>query len=405
MKRKIYLIGAGAGGEKGPTLAAKEALAGCTCVFGSTTLLESLHLSCASTALTSSKKIKEYLEEHPDVHTAAVILPGDPGFGKEGEELRAGLKDFCTVETLAGVGLISYFCARIGCGWQGAALLSDGADAQAVVSAVRTNERTFLIAGNGHCSAQEVCGLLCGGGLGTLQVVVGEALGTDRESISFGSAAELSLRKFMPVSVLCVENPEPVRAQMRICIPDDEFFHSGMSMTRSEVRAASVGKLCLKPNSVVYDIGCGTGSVSVECALQARAGIVYAIDKNRNALELTEKNRIKFGAYNIKIVEGEAPDVLRGLPMPDCVFIGGSTGSLPEIMEAVLDKNPRVRIVLNAISLETVLQAVQCLEHLALADVDIVQLSAAKCRPAGGHKLMQAQNPVYIISGTGAGEK
>jgi precorrin-6Y C5,15-methyltransferase (decarboxylating) len=400
MKRKVYVIGTGIGGTQGLTREAAEILARCDCVFGEKDLLAVLSPVCPKVEQTKPEKIREYLEDRQDIREAAVLFIGDAGFGAEAEEMRSVLQNFCTITTVAGVGAIPYFCAQIGCSWQNAQLLAGNTSLEEMIGAVRTNERTFLQTGR-YGTAQDVCGQLCSVGLGALQVTVGEALGTARERILTDCAAELSLQKFSPQCVLLIQNPKPVRAQVRTCIPDNEFFHTGIPITRSEVRAVSVGKLCLQPDSIVYDIGCGTGSVSVECALQAPKGMVYAIDKNRSALHLTAENREKFKAYNIKPVEGEAPNVLRGLPQPDCVFIGGSTGNLPEILREILQKNPCVRIVLNAISLETVVQAVQCVEHFRLTDVDIAQVSVAKSHPSGGHKLMQAQNPVYVISGYG----
>ncbi len=400
MKRKVYLVGAGVGGTQGLTAEAAEVLARCGGVFGEKQLLEILPAGCRKLEQTAPEKIRAYLDSHPEIGEAAAVFYGDPGLHGDAARLRAALEDSYTVQGIAGVSSIAYFCARVGCGWADAKLLPTDTLPAQVVSAVRINRRTFLLASR-RCRVQDVCARLCSGGLGRLQIVVGEHLGTDRERILCGSAEELSIQKFSQLCVLYIENAEPMQKEVRTCIPDDEFFHSGVPMTKCEVRAVSVGKLCLHSGSVVYDIGCGTGSVSVECALQAKAGIVYAIDKNRAALKLTAQNRQKFGVYNVKAVEGEAPEVLKGLPAPDCVFIGGSTGNLPEILEEVLQKNPKARIVLNAISLETVTQAIQCMERFALADVDIAQISVAKSRPAGGHKLMQAQNPVYVISGEG----
>lgn len=400
MKRKVYLVGAGVGCKQGLTAEAAEILAHCGCAFGESQLLETLQISCPKMEQTAPEKIQSYLDSHTDIQEAAVVFYGDPGFYGDAARLRDALTDAYTVEGTTSMGGIAYVCARVGCNWSDAKFLPAETSSAQVVSAVRTNRRTLLLTSR-HCRVQDICACLCSGGLGSLQVVAGELLGTSRERIMCGSAEELAICKVSQMCVFYAENPEPVQGEVRTCIPDEEFDHSGIPMTKCEVRVASVGKLRLHRDSVVYDIGCGTGSVSVECALQAKAGIVYAIDKNCAALNLTKQNRLKFGAYNIKPVEGEAPAVLHGLPVPNCVFIGGSTGNLPEILEEVLRKNPKVRIVLNAISLETVTQAIQCMDRFAFTDVDIVQLSVAKSRPTGGHKLMQAQNPVYIISGEG----
>ncbi|MEG1801609.1 MAG: precorrin-6Y C5,15-methyltransferase (decarboxylating) subunit CbiT, partial [Oscillospiraceae bacterium] len=118
-------------------------------------------------------------------------------------------------------------------------------------------------------------------------------------------------------------------------------------MTKAEVRAVSLSKLQLSTNAVVYDIGAGTGSISVECALGAYEGRVYAIEKNEEAAKTIVANKYKFKLQNIELVQGCAPEVMDGLVIPTHAFIGGSSGNLSDIFKALLHKNPNVRIVLG----------------------------------------------------------
>ena len=136
-------------------------------------------------------------------------------------------------------------------------------------------------------------------------------------------------------------------------------------------------------------------------ALQAVDGQVYAIEKKPEAVELIRRNRKKFGVSNLKIVEGSAPEAIEDLPMPTHVFIGGSSGNLMAIMELVLKKNQEARIVINAIALETVAEALRCVKTLPVEAVDIVAVSVGKAREVGAYHMMMGQNPVYIISCTG----
>ena len=170
-------------------------------------------------------------------------------------------------------------------------------------------------------------------------------------------------------------------------------------MTKCEVRGLSVEKLGLSADSVVWDVGAGTGSVTVELALRACEGQVWAIERKPEAAGLIGQNCRRFGAANVQVVEGKAPEALEDLPAPTHVFIGGSSGNLREILELCLKKNPAVRVVVNAVTLETVGEAARCFSQLG--SPDMVQIAVTRTRPAGRYHLMDAQNPVWIFSGEG----
>ena len=170
-------------------------------------------------------------------------------------------------------------------------------------------------------------------------------------------------------------------------------------MTKEEVRALALSKLRLEEGHVVWDVGAGTGSVSVECALSCPAGRVYAVEKKDAALALLAENRARFHAVNLEIVAGTAPEALANLPAPDRVFLGGTSGSLEEILRVVFHKNPAARVVCTAVTLETVGEAAKCFSRLG--SPDMVQISVTRTRPAGRYHLMDAQNPVWIFSGEG----
>jgi precorrin-6Y C5,15-methyltransferase (decarboxylating) len=157
----------------------------------------------------------------------------------------------------------------------------------------------------------------------------------------------------------------------------------------------------LTENAVVYDIGAGTGSVSVEAARSGDKIRVYAIEKKPEAAELLKQNQKKFRTDGIHIIKGVAPDALRELEPPTHVFIGGSSGNLREILCTVLDKNPSARIVINAISLETVGEVMDAIEEGLLRDAQITQIMASRARVLGRYHMMTGQNPVYIISAGG----
>lgn len=171
-------------------------------------------------------------------------------------------------------------------------------------------------------------------------------------------------------------------------------------MTKEEVRTVCLSKMRICPDSVIYDVGAGTGSISVESARLAARGKVYGIEKKEEALKLIHKNRIRWMVDNLIPVEGSAPEALKDLPAPDCVFLGGTGGQMEAILEAVIQKNPNVRVVLSAITMETVSEALKCLEKFPHQEEEIVQVSIGKAKEAGKYHMLMGQNPVYIISFT-----
>lgn len=174
-------------------------------------------------------------------------------------------------------------------------------------------------------------------------------------------------------------------------------------MTKQEVRACALAKLGVRRDDIVYDIGAGTGSVSVELALQADRGRVYAVERGDEGLELIKKNAAAFGCVNIHTIPAYAPEGLADLPAPDAVFIGGSGGKLGEILTAVLEKNSQVRVTIACITLETLAEAMDCLKGDAFTQVDVAQIAVSRAEKAGPYHLMKGMNPVFLISATGAG--
>ena len=172
-------------------------------------------------------------------------------------------------------------------------------------------------------------------------------------------------------------------------------------MTKSEIRSISLSKLEVRKRDIVYDIGAGTGSVTVELARQVFEGRIFAVEINHDAAKLIDENISKFNLQNVKVIEGKAPEAIMDLPAPDRVFIGGSKGNMDEIIKTVLDKNKDARIVINAIALETVAASLEVIKKYQLKNVEIVQASIAKARKIGSYNMMNGQNPVYIISAGG----
>lgn len=185
-------------------------------------------------------------------------------------------------------------------------------------------------------------------------------------------------------------------------LPDEAFAqkrpHKGL-ITKSEARAVSLYKLGLARNSIVWDVGAGSGSVALEAALIASDGVVYAVERDAESLAMLRRNLQRLGPANVAVTPGDAPAALADLPSPDCVFVGGGGGKLTAILECAASRlNAEGRIVVNLAAMERALQAHACLTALGF-DAELTQISAARAKPLpDGALRLAAQNPVFIVA-------
>ena len=237
-----------------------------------------------------------------------------------------------------------------------------------------------------------------------MRAYAGERLSYPDERIVSGTVADLATQQFLDLAVLWVENDAPLKRRYAApAFTDSDFQRGDAPMTKEEIRELSVCKLHLEPQHTVWDVGAGTGSVSLEMAMAVTEGQVIAIERNEPALELMAQNKERLGACNLTIVAGKAPEALEPLPAPDRVFIGGSGGNMTRIMQVALEKNPSVRFVITAITLETIGTALASFKELGLTGVEVVSVNVSRDRKAGPYHLMTAENPVYIMSAEGTG--
>ncbi len=186
-------------------------------------------------------------------------------------------------------------------------------------------------------------------------------------------------------------------------IPDEEFERTeDVPITKEEVRAVQISKARLCPGQIVYDIGCGSGSITVEASLQIEStGTVYSIDFDSNAVGLTKKNIEKFGLTNVKVILGNAKEKISDLPEADSIFIGGTGGDTKEIIELCQNKlKSNGRIVVGVILIETLYSVLSIMDKLNFKSVDITQITISKSRKTSTGTMMLARNPVTVISAT-----
>ena len=394
----VTLIGMGSGQPENLTLQGLAALRQADLILGARRLLAVLPAGCTENRAAAYRpdEVAELLQTS-GAENAVLVYSGDTGFYSGASSMMEKLEALgVRARMLPGLSSIQLLAAALGRPWQGWNLVSAHGRTCDPVAECMQGRPTFFLTGGSEDPAT-LCAQLAAEGFGDVQGVVGQCLGTPEEKLFRGSVKELAAGRFNSLSVLLVEAAEvlPRRAPG---LPDEAFERGDVPMTKQEVRAAVLAKLAVRPEDILWDVGAGTGSVSVELALAAPRGRVYAVECRPEGCALIKANREKFRTRNLVLVEGLAPAALSDLPAPDAVFIGGSKGNLAAIVDAALDKNPDARICVSAIALETLSAAVAALTAKGRT-VQVSQIAVSRAKAVGGLHLMMAQNPIYLITG------
>ena len=402
-KRQVTLIGIGMGNLSNMTLEAYQDCQEADAILGAERMLECCrHLKKSMFAAYKQEDLKQYLDEHPEFEKTVILLSGDIGFYSGAKKLMAYLEAEYDVKTRNGISSVVYFCGKLKTSWEDVKLMSLHGKNQNLIAAVSRYKKVFSLIG-GKDGVREVCQMLERYGFGYVKVSVGSRLSYPDESIVTGTAKELAAQEIGGLCVVLIENSHAGQFPVTHGIDDEAFIRGKVPMTKNEVRSISLSKLQLKEDSVIYDIGAGTGSISIEAALQAPDGFVYAIEKKEEACALIEENKRKFHTANVQVISGLAPEALENLPVPTHAFIGGSSGNMQAILELLLRKNPEIRVVINCIALESISETLECMKTLPVTDVDMIHVSSARSKELGQYHMMTGMNPIYIVSCTGAG--
>lgn len=395
--KQLTIVGVGVGPDS-VTPSARRAIERAQVLFGAPRLLQEWNaVQKTGYSYYTAAKILPIINSS-DADRFALLVSGDVGFFSAAASLCRECEDI-EVRMEPGISSLHYFFARLGRPWQDAATVSCHGRQANLVDTVRRSAATFVLTGGNVPALGDA---LCRAGFSGLAVTVGQRLGLDGESIARHTASDLPSLTTDPLTVLLIDNPSP-DASCPTGIDDAAFIRGQVPMTKSAVRAVTMSKLRLQPGAVCCDVGAGTGSVTVEMALSAWRGHVYAIDKAPAAIELIKQNCAAFHIGNVTPILGDALEQFTALPPMDAVFIGGSNGEMDALIAAAVAKNPAVRIVVNAIALETVQQALAAFSAQGI-EPEIVQLSWAETRAVGRVHMLTAQNPIFILSGGGAHE-
>ena len=397
----VTLIGMGASSDT-LTAEAREALGRAKLVAGAQRLLDALPAGVTAERVPAVQPA-DVLAAVAGAQNAAVLYSGDTGFYSGAAGLLARLKEAgIPARVLPGLSSVQMLAAALGRPWQDWNLVSAHGRPCDPVAAVCGGQPAFFLTGTGESGPAALCAQLAAAGLGALPVTVGENLGLASRRIFAGTAAGAAGERFGPLAVLLAEPAFRLPARTPGW-PDETFVRAeGVPMTKRAVRAQVLAQLALCPGETVWDVGAGTGSVSLEMAYANGGAPVWAVERLPEACAVLEANRRRLGGWNVRPVSGEAPAALAGLPAPDAVFIGGTRGRLGPILDAALAANPAARICLTAIALETLAAALDACAARGL-EAEITQIAAAHA--AGRPHLLRAANPVFLITATAAKER
>ena len=405
-EREVDVIGIGMGSRKTMTIEADAALRECDCVIGARRMLEAVErYGKPAYAEIAPDKIAAVIAGHPEYARVAVVMSGDSGFFSGTKKLLP-LMEGSRVRVIPGLSSMQVLCARLGVSWDDAKAISLHGRAGSIVPAVIEHGKVFALT-DGADAVSKICRDLVDAGMGDVRIAVGERLSYPDERVTRGYAKDLIDFECAPLSAMIAEHPDHPKMSKALCVGlDDEAFARNLGgdgaravpMTKSEARAVSLSRMRLADDAVVYDIGAGTGSVSVELAINCPRGHVYAVECREDAANLIGENARRFRLRNLTVVRGSAPEAMADLPAPTHAFIGGSSGNMEAIIECLLAKNPSVRIVINAIAVETVGDIAEIIRKYRFDDSEIVQLSVARSRKAGSYHLMTGLNPIWIAA-------
>lgn len=417
--RKVTIIGAGPGNPDLLSRAALDAIDIADVVIGAHRALAGIDVppDVVRCELVKTADIAAALTDAASWQRAVVVMTGDVGLFSGARRLVEALSGNAQVDVrvIPGISSASYLAARLARPWQDWRFASaHGVACDIVAEAERAGE-LFLVTSGGE-DPSRLSGELVQAGFGDARVTVAERLSYPDERITCATASEIAGQTFDDLNVMLIEFAggagSPAGASRAASsrwpyassgIPDELFIRGDVPMTKQEVRAVALAKLRLTATDTVWDVGAGTGSVSIEAALVARAGSVWAVERNAAGVRLIRENADAFGCGNVHAVPGVAPEALAKLPVPDAVFVGGSAGELPSIVEAALEKNSQVRLCVPCVTVETLTEACALLSGSRFKGFEACQVSAARAEAVGSHHLMKAQNPVFLVSARGAG--
>lgn len=403
MRNPLWLVGGGSGEPDYLLPAAKKILEQADCVVASQRFGKLLSIK----KFLPLVNLSDLLEQLPillEGESIAILVSGDPLLYSFYRTIKNRYPDW-QIDVIPGIGSLQLLGAKFGLSMEQAYICSLHGKyytTGSIACAVTQHPLTFFF-----CSVKdgvrEIANALCSYGLEDTTLFVGADLTYETEQLWQGSPKQFCEMKNPTLSVAAVSNPHPKKIGNAVLLPDAAFLRNGVPMTREEVRAVILSKLQLQPDNVVWDIGAGTGSVSISCAKCCPFGTVYAIEYQTSALDILRKNCAYLQAENVVILAGRAEQVMDTLPMPDCIFIGGSGGACSTILQQIQSLPKMVRLVVSSVTLETQAEWTALLQNMP--QLEIVQITVGHSQAVGKYHVLENNHPVMLFSCLAGGER
>ncbi|PLX91864.1 MAG: cobalamin biosynthesis bifunctional protein CbiET [Desulfuromonas sp.] len=399
----VYVVGAGIEGQEGFSARALSLVRQARVLYGAPRLLELFSdLDAEKVALSGHDDLSQLVKDQPG--PVVVLTSGDPLFFSIGRNLLRNLpKD--RLEFVPNVSSVQSAFARIKEPWDDAVFISTESRSLAdIADRIIANDKAAVLTDARHTPAA-IAEELLQRGFDGYTVYLCENLGTADERIVKTSVQELPTTQAAELNVMILikrYDNTAEESQPTLGIADSAFLSMKKQITPEEVRVVALAKLQLRHDMVLWDIGAGSGSISIEADFLLPHGRIFAVERNVEYLKFLRQNLNKFHPRNVRVVEGEAPACLEDLPDPDRVFIGGSGGNLWELLEVVGERLPaNGRVVLTAMTLDTLVASSDFFENSGY-QVDVTTLNVARTSSNTDYKVFEAHNPVYIIVATKA---
>lgn len=414
-KMNIILAGIGMGASKGLTREVSDAIESADILLGAKRLIEPYKPRMEKKPYYLGKDIVPYLEDlflqsAGKRYRVVVLFSGDSGCYSGCQALARCLHEavaekrfLADIRILPGISSVSYLASCIGESYQDAAIMSmHGKLLPDLSRRIQENKKTFLFM-SGVKDMRKLGTTLTEAFMNDCIITAGYQLSYEDEEIIKLTPKECLSCEKEGLYICFIYNPHPKKKTLTPGIADEEFIRGKVPMTKKEIREVSICKLRLYPGAVVYDIGSGTGSVAVEMADMSPDIEVFALEQKPEAVELIEKNKEKFHLDNITVLKTKAPEGLMDLKMATHAFIGGSGGNMKEIIETLYQINPGMRIVINAVSIETLCEIKEIILAYPVCDTEFVQLQVSRVKELGAYHMMQAENPIFVCAFTFGG--
>jgi precorrin-6Y C5,15-methyltransferase (decarboxylating) len=422
---ELTIVSAGPGGRQHLTREACDTVDQAEIVFGAPSVIEKARQSGLLSGnrpcrgFYQAEKIFSFLQDHTEIRKGTVLVSGDAGLYSGAALIRKTWEKLgenrIRIRVLPGISSVSALAAALEVSWEDAAVLSIHGRKVNIIRHLQRKSRIFLLTEGPHDLQQTADrleeALLQGLLPGSLRIGYGYNLSMEGEEKGFISLDQMKTLTKQGLYILYLENPAAGNTPVTACLEDDAFLRrcspgeENVPMTKEEVRVLALSRLRLTPGAVFYDIGAGTGSISIEAARLCPDARIFAVEKRPAAVRILRENLDRYCLYDVHVVEKAAPEGLRDLPAPTHVFIGGSGKAIPDILTEVLLKNKGVRIVLTCITLETLTQVMETVRALPVTKLRVRQIAAARAEKTGPYHMLKAQNPVFLIDFEGLGDE